>query len=254
MSFFAHTLDHSQQHLSLRPIWYSLIKTVVISKMALLYLEDFCESVEQLPQDMKHVLANVRSLDLRVQNTVDGVDKKLRAFYASAKKKTPDQREKELQEIKKEHSRALEACEEKCTLANQTHDLIERHIRRLEIELKKFAAELENTSPGVTAGLERKSLELDQTGDRSGLTVAAAAALELDPPTPLKRKYTQPDPPIVAPVAVVSAPATPVAVTAALTPAKPGTPIAKKKPYARKKQAAQEGEKKLLVKRHTYVK
>ena len=36
--------------------------------MALLYLEDFCESIETLPQEVKVTLANMRAFDLRVQS------------------------------------------------------------------------------------------------------------------------------------------------------------------------------------------
>ena len=34
----------------------------------MLYLDDFCESVETLPQDMKHYMSHLRSLDLRVKS------------------------------------------------------------------------------------------------------------------------------------------------------------------------------------------
>lgn len=36
--------------------------------MALVYLEDFLELVEELPNDFKHNFAHLRSLDLRVQS------------------------------------------------------------------------------------------------------------------------------------------------------------------------------------------
>lgn len=36
--------------------------------MALVYLEDFLELVEELPNDFKHSFAQLRSLDLRVQS------------------------------------------------------------------------------------------------------------------------------------------------------------------------------------------
>ena len=43
--------------------------TVVMSYM---YLEDFCYSVEQLPQEMKGMLSNLRTLDLKVQGKDGG--------------------------------------------------------------------------------------------------------------------------------------------------------------------------------------
>ena len=35
---------------------------------------------------------------------------------------------------------------------------VDRHIRRLEMELKKFAAELDSSCPGVTSSLVRSKL------------------------------------------------------------------------------------------------
>lgn len=40
--------------------------------MALVHLEDFLELVEQLPPDFKHSFAQLRSLDLRVQSSLEG--------------------------------------------------------------------------------------------------------------------------------------------------------------------------------------
>ena len=45
----------------IKPLYWS-------SNMALLYLEDFCESIETLPQEVKVTLANMRAFDLRVQS------------------------------------------------------------------------------------------------------------------------------------------------------------------------------------------
>ena len=55
-----------------------------------------------------------------------------------------------------EYQKALELSEEKVKLANDTASLLMRHKQRLDAEIKKFAAELEAATPGITAQAEQR--------------------------------------------------------------------------------------------------
>eukprot|EP01137_Pigoraptor_chileana_P001193 Opistho-2@38460 len=128
----------------------------------MLYLEDYLETVETLPQDMQHSLTRMREMDLRGQNILDSIEKKQEAYYATIKKTKPEVRDQTFEAVRQDYAKALEFSEEKMTLVNQTYDQIDRQIRRLDQELKLFASELEADNPGLTVELEKRSLLLDQ--------------------------------------------------------------------------------------------
>ncbi|XP_062522199.1 inhibitor of growth protein 3-like isoform X2 [Corticium candelabrum] len=129
----------------------------------MLYLEDFLEMIEQLPQDLRDRFTEIRELDLKVQNASDTMDGHFRSFFALAKKNKPEWREEQFKHIKEDYKKILDEAEEKVVLANQMHDLVERYLKKLDIELSKFKLELEADSAGITEMLEQRSLQLDQT-------------------------------------------------------------------------------------------
>jgi len=132
----------------------------------MLYLEDYLEMIEHLPQELKDRFTEIRELDLQVQNASDKLDDRVKSLFLSAKKaKTPD-KDTEFQTIRKEYYKALEDADEKVHQANQMYDLVDRYLRRLDQELHKFKMELEADNAGITEVLEKRSLELDQPRER----------------------------------------------------------------------------------------
>eukprot|EP00039_Didymoeca_costata_P015745 m.272660 g.272660 ORF g.272660 m.272660 type:complete len:245 (-) comp16275_c7_seq1:5335-6069(-) len=127
----------------------------------MLYLDDFCESIETLPQDMKHDMSHLRSLDLRVQNAWDHFQKEFQKLCSQAPKIPQDALNKDFNKLQKELNKAFEGADEKVQLAGQNHDIIERQLRRLDNEIEKFKSELETRTPGITSSLEQQSLALD---------------------------------------------------------------------------------------------
>lgn len=128
----------------------------------MLYLEDFLEVVEQIPQEMRDRTTDLRELDLGIQNSSDLIEDQIKTFFGNAKKmKTPD-RDTEYEKIRKEYHKLLDDADEKLNIATNMHDLLERYMRKLDQELEKFKFELEADSPGITEVLEKRSLELDE--------------------------------------------------------------------------------------------
>ncbi|KAJ8686937.1 hypothetical protein QAD02_022731 [Eretmocerus hayati] len=128
----------------------------------MLYLEDYVEMIEHLPQELRDRFTELREMDLGVQNSVDSIEKKVKIFFSNAKKMKPNEKEAEYESIRKEYYKTLEDADEKVHLANQMYDLVERYLRRLDQELQKFKTELEADNRGITDILEKRSLELDQ--------------------------------------------------------------------------------------------
>lgn len=128
----------------------------------MLYLEDYVEMIEHLPQELRDRFTEMREMDLGVQNSMDSLEKKVKTLFCNAKKMKPSEKEAEYEAIRREYYKTLEDADEKVHLANQMYDLVDRYLRRLDQELHKFKMELEADNKGITEILEKRSLELDQ--------------------------------------------------------------------------------------------
>ncbi|XP_034245058.1 inhibitor of growth protein 3-like [Thrips palmi] len=127
----------------------------------MLYLEDYLEMIEHLPQELRDRFTDMREMDLGVQNSIDGLEKKVKGFFANAKRLPKLERDAENDCIRKEYYKTLEDADEKVQLASQMYELVDRYLRRLDAELFKFKIELEADNAGITEVLEKRSLELD---------------------------------------------------------------------------------------------
>lgn len=127
----------------------------------MLYLEDYLEMIEHLPQELRDRFTNVREMDLQVQNATESLEKRVKSFFSIANEMKPLDKEKEYEEIKKLYAKALEDADEKVQLANHMHDLVSMYLRRLDQECHKFKMELEADHAGITEILEKRSEEMD---------------------------------------------------------------------------------------------
>ncbi|KAM7349619.1 inhibitor of growth family, member 3 isoform 2-T2 [Cochliomyia hominivorax] len=142
----------------------------------MLYLEDYLEMIEHLPQELRDRFTEMRELDLSVQNSMDSLEKKTRTFFMQCKRGDlqDEVADVEFQNLRKEYYKVLEDADEKVTIATQIHELVERYLRRLDSELFKFKCELEADNNGITEILEKRSLEMD--GGSSAATALLSVA------------------------------------------------------------------------------
>ncbi|XP_050666161.1 inhibitor of growth protein 3 [Leptidea sinapis] len=129
----------------------------------MLYLEDYLEMIEHLPQELRDRFTEMREMDLSVQNNMDTLERRVRTLFGSCRRGdvNTDQADTEFSDIRKGYNKTLEEADEKVVLANQMYDLVDRYIRRLDTELHKFKCELEADNKGITELLEKRSLDLD---------------------------------------------------------------------------------------------
>lgn len=106
------------------------------------YLENYLESVSSLPSEVKRNFALLRQLDTSSQSLIEEVESNAKAYIKTAKKKRETSTEEE-DAIKEDLKNCLRLGDEKVQLAVQTYELVDKHIRRLDQDLKKFEAELE---------------------------------------------------------------------------------------------------------------
>jgi len=127
----------------------------------MLYLEDYLEMIEHLPAELRDRFTDIREIDLSVQNSVDRLDERCKAFF-SVCKKNPDQ-QVEFEKIKEEYKKVTEDASDKIQVAEDCYGLVDRYLRKLDEELLKFKLELEADNRGITEVLEKHSLEMDAT-------------------------------------------------------------------------------------------
>ncbi|CAH1639125.1 unnamed protein product [Spodoptera littoralis] len=129
----------------------------------MLYLEDYLEMIEHLPQELRDRFTEMREMDLSVQNNMDTLEKRVRTLFSGCRRGelNTEQANTEFSDIKRGYNKTLEEAEEKTSLATQMYDLVDRYLRRLDTELHKFKCELEADNKGITELLEKRSLELD---------------------------------------------------------------------------------------------
>ncbi|XP_049875796.1 inhibitor of growth protein 3 [Pectinophora gossypiella] len=129
----------------------------------MLYLEDYLEMIEHLPQELRDRFTEMREMDLSVQNNMDTLEKRVRTLFGGCRRGdiNKDHADTEFSDIKRCYGKTLEEADEKVALANQMSELVDRYLRRLDTELHKFKCELEADNKGITELLEKRSLELD---------------------------------------------------------------------------------------------
>jgi len=127
----------------------------------MLYLEDYLEMIEHLPNELRDRFTEMREIDLGVENTVDNLEAKQKSFFTGAAKMSTTQREDEYNKIKKGYNKVIEEAGEKLHIAEDCYGLVDRYLRKLDQELQKFQLELEADNRGITEILEKRSLELD---------------------------------------------------------------------------------------------
>ncbi|KAK7602079.1 hypothetical protein V9T40_009520 [Parthenolecanium corni] len=127
----------------------------------MLYLEDYLELIEHLPQETVDRLTEMREMDLQVQNSLESVEKRTSRFFQSAYHLTSPEIEAEHNYIMKEYKKMLEDSEEKVQLANSMVDSMGKYMRRLDQDIMKFKMELEADNCGITEIIEKRLEEPD---------------------------------------------------------------------------------------------
>ncbi|XP_050543537.1 inhibitor of growth protein 3-like [Daktulosphaira vitifoliae] len=128
----------------------------------MLYLEDYLENIEHLPQEMRNRFTEMREMDLQVENSMDCIKKNIETLFSKADNMNPDELSTNFKAILKEGEKSVEQSEEKVQLANHMHELMTKYMRRLDHELHKFKMELEADNSGITGLIEKRSLDSEQ--------------------------------------------------------------------------------------------
>jgi len=107
------------------------------------YLENYLTSVDTLPQELKRNFNTMKELDIKSQSVNDKVERLLKKHKHDKNAMIESLSPKELAQLQSELQQCFEWGEEKIRLASQTYDAVDKHIRRLDEDLRKFEVELE---------------------------------------------------------------------------------------------------------------
>lgn len=145
--------------------------------MSSLYLEQYLQSVETLPSDLQRNFTLMRELDKQSEAESQWLAGNCTSFLKDMKKLSSAERKQRLSKIQNVFKAALDLGDQKVTLALQTYETVDQHIRQLDNDLSRF--ETETAADQATpkshkhkkeeGASGRKKLRRDNPGDLEGL-------------------------------------------------------------------------------------
>ncbi|XP_014215136.1 inhibitor of growth protein 5 [Copidosoma floridanum] len=122
--------------------------------MTAFYLEHYLDSLEHLPTELRRNFNLMRDLDARAQVLMREIDKLSDEYLVNMKNETKENKKKELDKIQTLFNKAKEYGDDKVQLAIQTYELVDKHIRRLDSDLARFEAEIQDKAINSNRALE----------------------------------------------------------------------------------------------------
>lgn len=96
----------------------------------------------------------MRDLDARAQVLMRDIDKLSDEYLANMKNETKEKKKEQLDRIQNLFNKAKEYGDDKVQLAIQTYELVDKHIRRLDSDLARFEAEIQDKAINSNRALE----------------------------------------------------------------------------------------------------
>jgi len=109
---------------------------------SVLYLEQFLESLEPLPAELKKNFNDMREMDEKVELQKGLAQSMGEDYNREAKNLTDGELKSKFKAVEKAWATAHKTQEEKLAMATQTYEMVDRHIRRLDSDLSRFESEI----------------------------------------------------------------------------------------------------------------
>ncbi|GLG94203.1 hypothetical protein R5R35_006716 [Gryllus longicercus] len=109
-----------------------------------LYLEHYLDSLEHLPIELQRNFTLMRDLDARAQGLMRNIDRLAGEYLKNIKSLSPEKKKEQMNTIQNLFNKAKEYGDDKVQLAIQTYELVDKHIRRLDSDLARFEAEIQD--------------------------------------------------------------------------------------------------------------
>eukprot|EP00039_Didymoeca_costata_P019918 m.339403 g.339403 ORF g.339403 m.339403 type:complete len:205 (-) comp18792_c0_seq1:202-816(-) len=105
------------------------------------YMEQYLESVETLPSQLKRNFSLMRELDIQAESESRQVEEKCRAFLKEMTRTTQKERKDRLDKIQAGFRNTVEIGDRKVSLAIEIYETVDAHIRKLDENLSQFDSE-----------------------------------------------------------------------------------------------------------------
>ncbi|KAL5236662.1 hypothetical protein ACI65C_004072 [Semiaphis heraclei] len=126
----------------------------------MLYLEDFLDKLELLPQEVHNQTSEIRQLDQQVKDSMDCIKKNVDNLFSNANTMHPNDLHADFKAIMKVGDKVLKKSDEKIQIANNMHKLMEKYMNHIDIELQKFKKDLYVSSSSTTELNDKKIEEV----------------------------------------------------------------------------------------------
>ncbi|KAF0753553.1 inhibitor of growth protein 5-like isoform X1, partial [Aphis craccivora] len=113
-----------------------------------------------LPVELQRNFTLMRDLDSRAQTLMCNIDKQADDYLSNVKGYAPNKKTEALSSIQRQFDKAKEYGDDKVQLAIQTYELVDKHIRKLDSELARFEAEIQDKSISTARNIEGNSQKL----------------------------------------------------------------------------------------------
>ncbi|CAH1738409.1 hypothetical protein AGLY_006053 [Aphis glycines] len=155
-----------------------------------LYLEHYLDSLENLPVELQRNFTLMRDLDSRAQELMRNIDKLADDYLSNSKGYAPDKKGETLTSIQRQFDKAKEYGDDKVQLAIQTYELVDKHIRKLDSDLARFEAEIQDKAISATRNIEENSQKRGRkkTKDKEIKKKSASSEEETAPNKTSKKK------------------------------------------------------------------
>ena len=135
------------------------------------YLETYVESIQSLPQDLYRTFELMKNLDERSQALEVEVDRASKSLLSTARKNKKASydafNDPQYVDIQTKNKECVALGDEKVALARQAYEMIDKHIRRLDDDLLKFKADLQEKGADVDDLDQKSKRKVEELEDAS---------------------------------------------------------------------------------------
>ncbi|XP_077299808.1 inhibitor of growth protein 5 [Arctopsyche grandis] len=151
-----------------------------------LYLEHYLDSLQHLPVELQRNFKLMRDLDDRAHNIMRKIDLQAADLLPRASHIEPEALRERVNAIQLSFNKAKEYGDDKVQLAIQTYELVDKHIRRLDSDLARFEAEIQDKALGgaPAAEPERRRRRRPEPRKRSASSESEPRRRRRRPPQP----------------------------------------------------------------------
>lgn len=106
--------------------------------------------LEHLPVELQRNFTLMRDLDTRAQGLMRTIDSLADQYLRNVMTMSQEKRKEQMESIQSQFNKAKEYGDDKVQLAIQTYELVDKHIRRLDSDLARFEAEIQDKALSKT--------------------------------------------------------------------------------------------------------